>query len=318
MKQRIMLVGEPMGLFIAQEEGPLEDVQTFSSAVAGAEFNVAVGLSRLGLDVSYLTKLGKDPFGSRIVKTMEQNNIDTSLITYSEDHATGFMLKGKTSHGDPQVHYFRKNSAASSICKKDIDKIDFSGCGILHMTGILPPLSQTTMEAAAYLMHKAREAGLTVFFDPNLRPRLWPDKKTMVETLNGLAAQSDYFLPGYNEGDVLIGTSDPQKIAEYYLDLGVRAVIVKIGKKGAYAATKQGEFHSPTFHAEKMVDTVGAGDGFAAGVISALAEGLSLEDAVRRGNAIGTIQVMSVGDNEGLPTKEQLKKFMAETAQEDD
>jgi len=318
MEQRIMLVGEPMGLFIAQEEGSLEDVKTFSSAVAGAEFNVAVGLSRLGFGVSYLTKLGRDPFGSRIVKTMEQNNIDTSLITYSEDRATGFMLKGKTSHGDPQVHYFRKNSAASSICKEDIDKIDFAGCGILHLTGILPPLSQTTMEAAAYLMRKARKSGLTVFFDPNLRPRLWPDEHTMVETLNELAAQSDYFLPGYKEGDVLIGTSDPQKIAEYYLDLGVKAVIVKVGKKGAYAATRQREFYSPTYHAEKIVDTVGAGDGFAAGVISAYAEGLSLEEAVRRGNAIGTIQVMSEGDNEGLPTKDQLQKFMAETAQEDD
>lgn len=208
---KIMLIGEPMGLFIAQEEGPLEEVETFAVAVAGAEFNVAVGLSRLGFDVRYLTKLGQDPFGRRIIKTMEQNGIDISLITYSGDRATGFMLKGKTSHGDPQVHYFRKNSASSSICKEDIDKIDFSGCDILHMTGILPPLSDTTMETSAYLMYKAREAGLTVFFDPNLRPQLWLDKKMMVKTLNALAAQSDYFLPGYKEGSVLIGICDPQE-----------------------------------------------------------------------------------------------------------
>lgn len=313
---KIMLVGEPMGLFIAQEEGALEDVKTFTSAVAGAEFNVAVGLSRLGFNVKYLTKLGQDPFGRRIVKTMEQNGIDTSLITYCDNRATGFMLKAKTSHGDPQIHYFRKGSASSSICREDIDNIDFSDISILHMTGILPPLSDTTMEASSYLMHKAREAGLTIFFDPNLRPQLWPDEKTMVETVNSLASHSDYFLPGCKEGSMLIGTCDPQKIASHYLSLGVKAVVVKIGAKGAYAATKDGGFSCPTYYAKKIVDTVGAGDGFAAGVISAVAEGLPLYEAVRCGNAIGTIQVMSVGDNDGLPTREQLQKFMLETPQE--
>lgn len=87
---------------------------------------------------------------------------------------------------------------------------------------------------------------------------------------------------------------------------------MKTGKEGAFAATKDKSFSLPTYPAKEIVDTVGAGDGFAAGIISSIAEGLSLEEAVDRGNAIGTIQVVSAGDNEGLPTRVQLQKFMEE------
>ena len=97
----------------------------------------------------------------------------------------------------------------------------------------------------------------------------------------------------------------------------MKAVIVKTGAKGAFGATKDERFQEPTFRAEKIVDTVGAGDGFAAGVISAMAEGLPLRECVRRGNAIGTLQIMSVGDNTGLPDREQLERFMRTTPQEE-
>lgn len=122
-------------------------------------------------------------------------------------------------------------------------------------------------------------------------------------------------LPGENEGLTLCGSKDPQVIGKFYLDLGAKTVIVKTGADGAETFTKDGSFHTPAYPPEKIVDTVGAGDGFAAGVESALMEGLSLEEAVRRGSAIGTIQIMHVSDNEGLPTREELEKFMAENKQ---
>ncbi len=316
MKKKLLLVGEPMGLFIAQEEARLEDVNLFAAQVAGAEFNVAVGLSRLGHAVGYLTKLGNDPFGKRIVNTMQKNGIDTSLITYCDDHRTGFMLKGKTSHGDPDIFYFRKDSAASTISVEDLTQLDLSDYGYLHITGILPPLSKSALEATRYLMQRAKQAGLTVFFDPNLRLQLWPDTQTMVTELNLFAGFADYVLPGCKEGKILCGSEVPEEIAAFYLARGAKAVVVKTGAKGAYAATKKGGFYSRTYPAKEIVDTVGAGDGFAAGVISAVMEGLPLEEAVRRANAIGTIQVMSVGDNEGLPTREELDRFMNENQQE--
>lgn len=307
-----MLVGEPLGLFIAGEEGSLSQVSCFTAATAGAELNVAIGLSRLSHSVGYLTKLGRDPFAERIVNTMNKNSISTSLVTYDETRCTGFMLKSKKSKGDPEISYHRQGSAASQLCREDIDSLDFSGYGFLHMTGIFPALSPSTLDAAEYLMQKAKAQQMTVTFDPNLRPQLWESQTMMVETLNRLAGYADVILPGIAEGRLLTGQDTPEQIAEYYLSRGIRQVAVKTGSDGAYAASAEGGARIPGFLVKQVVDTVGAGDGFAAGVISALVEGLSFPDAVRRGNAIGAIQVMSVGDNEGLPTRQALADFMHE------
>ena len=279
-------------------------------AVAGAEFNVAVGLARLNLPVTYLTRLGEDPFGQKIVRTLQRNGIGSEFVSFSKERSTGFMLKSKVSTGDPKIFYFRKGSAASTLSKEDVDRMDFSGYGFVHLTGIFPALSESTKEASFYLIKKAREHGLTVSFDPNLRPQLWPDTETMVQTLNEFAALSDYVLPGEAEGELLCGDRDPRKIGQFYLERGAKAVVTKMGSRGAYLMTEQDQELVPGFSIEKVVDTVGAGDGFAAGILSALMEGKNLYEAVRRANAVGAIQVTSIGDNDGLPSRAQLAGFM--------
>lgn len=311
MAKQTLLVGEPMGLFIAQSTGHLEEVSGYSVAIAGAEFNVAVGMSRLGHKVSYLAKLGGDPFGKRVLKMMKENGISTDLITFSHDRSTGFMLKSMVENGDPEIYYYRKNSAASTLCGKDVENLDFSQYDTLHVTGITPALSDSTREATEILVQKARENHMLFSFDPNLRPQLWPNWETMIRYMNKMAGKCDIFLPGIKEAEILIGESDPVKVAETYLKMGAKTVIVKLGKQGAYYATESKSGFSPSFHEERIVDTVGAGDGFAAGVLTALQEKLPLEEAVRRGNAIGTIQVMCRGDNDGLPTIEELNSFIA-------
>ncbi len=312
-----VLAGEAMALFIAREEKPLEEVTQWESAIAGAELNVAIGLARLGHHASYLTALGDDVFGRVIRAFLKRNGISDALAFTNPDRQTGFMLKGKVSRGDPPIQYFRKGSAASALgVEETASCLDGREGGFLHMTGIFPALSESALAASEALMRAAREKGMTVTFDPNLRPQLWKDQRTMAETLNRLAGYADVFLPGVKEGRILCGEETPDGIADYYLARGVKAVVVKTGAKGAFGATKDERFQEPTFRAEKIVDTVGAGDGFAAGVISAMAEGLPMRECVRRGNAIGTLQIMSVGDNTGLPDRDRLERFMRTTPQE--
>lgn len=310
MKKGVILVGEPMGLFIAKDEGPLDMVTEYSLAVAGAEFNMAIGLARLEHHVTYVTKLGDDPFGKLIVNVMGQNGISTDFVQYSNDHPTGFMLKNRVSKGDPEIFYFRRNSAASTLSIDDVNKIDFLNYKYLHITGILPALNTITRTATFHLIELARQNGLSITFDPNLRPQLWEDRSTMVQVINELSAKADILLPGEGEGEILCNSRDPEKISNFYLKLGAKAVITKIGSRGAFLATNSERFVVEGFKVEKVVDTVGAGDGFAAGVVSALLENLSLEQAARRGNAVGAIQVSSRGDNDGLPNRSQLAKFM--------
>lgn len=306
----IILIGEPMAMFVADYVGKLEEVEKYTKSLAGAEVNVCIGLKRLGYDVSYVTKLGVDPFGKYIKNFLDKENINTSFITFDSKFPTAFQLKGKTEVGDPEVVYFRKGTAASHISKEDIEKIDLSEVRLVHVTGIPPALSESCREATYELIKKSKEKDLYITFDPNLRPALWTSKEEMIRVINDIASKCDMVLPGIAEGLILTGSEDPNEIAEFYLKLGVKTVIVKLGSKGAFVKTKDEAFTVPGFKVEKVVDTVGAGDGFAVGIISGLLEKLSLKDAAIRGNAIGSLQVMVPGDNEGLPSREKLQEYI--------
>ncbi|MCR5537345.1 MAG: sugar kinase [Succinivibrio sp.] len=310
MGKGLVLAGEPMGLLIAQSEGSLDSVTGYSLAVAGAEFNVATGSARLGHKTAYLTKLGDDPFGKLITRTLRNNKIEDNLVIFTKERRTGFMMKNKVSKGDPEIFYFRAGSAASTLSEEDVDKVDFSQFSHIHLTGILPALTDSTRAAVKLMLKKAREANLYVSFDPNLRPQLWPSQDVMVSYLNDLASKADMVLPGDGEGKILCGTTDPHEINKFYRNLGAKTVITKCGPKGALVSDGAEEFMVPGFVIDKVVDTVGAGDGFACGVLTGLMEQLPLEKCVERACAIGAIQCTFAGDNEGLPTPEQLKAFM--------
>lgn len=120
-----------------------------------------------------------------------------------------------------------------------------------------------------------------VSFDPNIREKLWKSREEMVQTLNDIAFHSDVVLPGIKEGRILAGTDVPEEIADFYLEHGSKTVIVKLGETGAYYKTKDGAQGTvPGYKPEKIVDTVGAGDAFAAGVVTGLLENLPLDEAV--------------------------------------
>ena len=308
---KIVLLGEPMGLFMAEEPGKLSQARRFIASIAGAEYNVAVGLARLGHTPAYCTRLGDDPLGQRILDGLRANGIDSSLAVRAEGEFTGLMLKSAVQEGDPDIAYYRKGSAASKITPQDIDQLDLSGCGRLHVTGVFPAVSDSALAAVRRLISRAKALDMAVSLDPNLRPQLWPSQREMIETLNGLAQGAETVLPGISEGKLLTGQDTPEGIAAYYHSLGVKNVLVKLGGDGAFWSAKDGASgYAPGVRVEKIVDTVGAGDGFAAGVISALCEGLSLEDAARRGNAMGAIQISHKSDNEGLPDRQQLEAVL--------
>lgn len=303
--------GEPMAMFYANEVGPLHEVTSFSKALAGAESNVATGLSRLGHKTGYVTKLGEDNFGQFIVGALTNEQIDTDSISFTKEFPTGMLIKSKVLTGDPKVEYFRKNSAASKLSLADFDEAYFASAGHLHVTSISSALSTTCHEFSIHAMEFMKQRGKTVSLDPNLRPTLWPDKETMVNTINDLATRCDWFLPGLSEGRTLTGLDTPEEISGFYLERGVSLVVIKLGPEGAYYKTAAGEEgYVAGFKVETVVDTVGAGDGFAVGVISAMLEKLSVAEAVKRGNAIGALAVMSPGDMDGLPVRDGLEAFM--------
>lgn len=304
----VITIGEAMAMFVATETGDLAEVEHFMKRVAGAELNVATGLARLGLKVGWVSRVGKDSFGRFVLHSLAKERIDARGVSEDSRYATGFQMKSKVENGtDPIVEYFRKGSAASHLSPEDFRAEYFTSARHLHLSGVAAALSESSyalLEQAATTM---KAQGKTISFDPNLRPVLWKSEAEMVEKLNQLAFQADWVLPGLKEGMILTGQRTPEGIADFYLTRGVQAVIIKTGGDGAWFKTAAGEQGAvAAIKVDNVVDTVGAGDGFAVGVISALLEGRTLQQAIGRGNKIGALAIQVQGDSEGLPTREAL------------
>ncbi|HJV70087.1 sugar kinase [Ideonella sp.] len=304
----VLTLGEAMVLFAAEDAVPLAQASRFRRHSAGAELNVAIGLARLGLRVGYLSRLGADSLGRFLLDTLACEGIVSGLVEVCEGQRTGFMLKARATDGsDPEIEYHRRGSAASGMGPQDLQRLAGVRARHLHLTGISPALSAGCRALVFDAVRWAREHGLSISFDPNLRPRLWAGAREMVDTVNELAALCDLVLPGVEEGRCLTGLQSPEAIADHCLERGASQVVVKLGAAGAWCAARDGTRQLvPGVPVPHVVDTVGAGDGFAAGVISGLLEGLTLPEAAMRGNRIGARVVQHPGDSDGLPTRCQL------------
>ncbi|MDQ0068808.1 2-dehydro-3-deoxygluconokinase [Variovorax boronicumulans] len=306
----VALFGEAMMLLVADRPGPLEDAQSFHKRTAGAETNVAIGLSRLGLKVGWASRLGTDSMARALLATMKGEGIDCSHVICDPTQRTGFQFKGRVTDGsDPPVEYHRKGSAASQMGPADIDEAWLRSARHLHATGVFAAISETSLQAALKTMDVMRAASRTISFDTNLRPTLWSSTETMRHWINELASRADWVLPGIEEGLLLTGHSEPEAVARFYRERGAKLVVVKLGAEGAYYDSDvAGTGRVDGFPVKEVIDTVGAGDGFAAGVVSALLEGRSVPEAVRRGAWIGARAVQVLGDTEGLPTRAELEE----------
>lgn len=304
----VATLGEAMLMLVADSPGPIEQATLFHKRSAGAETNVAIGLARLGLRVGWASRLGMDSMGRSLLATMQAEGIDCSHVVCDASQRTGFLFKGRVTDGsDPPVEYHRKGSAASQMRPEDIDVDWLCGARHLHATGVFAAISDTTLPTAHRTLTLMRAAGRSISFDPNLRPTLWQSPDRMRECINALAFQADWVLPGLEEGRFLTGEVTPEAIARFYRAQGAQLVVVKLGPDGAYYdSATQGCGHVPGFPVANVIDTVGAGDGFAAGVISALLEGRGTLEAVQRGAWIGARAVQVLGDTEGLPTRAEL------------
>ena len=307
----VVTIGEAMAMFVARETGDLAAAETFVKRAAGAELNVAIGLARLGLKVGWVSRVGDDTFGRFICQQLDKEGIDHQQVACDKRYPTGFQLKSKVDDGsDPLVEYFRKGSAASHLSVEDFNHDYFGSARHLHLSGVAAAISDSSLALLKHTAKEMRARGKTISFDPNLRPVLWRSENEMRKQLNHLAEYADWVLPGENEGLILTGHRQPEAIADFYLDKGVKAVVIKTGCDGAWFKTAEGEKGQvEAILVDNVVDTVGAGDGFAVGVISALLEDKTLPQAIRRGNKIGSLAIQVIGDSEGLPTRQQLGEY---------
>lgn len=305
----VVTFGESMVLFNPETEGPLRYVGSFTKSIGGAESNVAIALARLGHRVGWFSKLGQDEFGRYIKSTIMGEDVDVSRVIIDPERPTGIFFKERFSMVNPSVYYYRKGSAASTFEPKDLDLSYICQAKILHITGISLALSTSFREATFHAVKEAKKCGVIISFDPNIRLKLW-QKDEAKKWIIDLAKESDILFPGDDEAELLFGTKDPEEVCKLCHNLGVKIVALKLGKKGAYLSSKEFQGEVSGYPIENPVDTVGAGDGFAAGFLSAYLEKLPLHDCGKRANAVGAMATLVKGDMEGFPFREQVDIFM--------
>lgn len=294
----IVTFGESMALFMPQEHKALERAAVLEQGFGGAESNVAIGLARLGASVGWFGALGDDPFGKIILKTLRGEGVDVSRASLSTVAPTGMMFREHVA-GKLAVHYFRKHSAASRMLPEQLDEKYIQGAKLLHVTGITAAISEDARRTLRRAVDIAKDAGVLISFDPNLRLKLWSIEEAR-EVLLPFAADADYFLPGWDELRLLYETEDFQAVKAKLQEL--KAISIIKGMGDATIVLNKDEEHSvPFYPAEQVVDTVGAGDGFCAGFLAGVMKGMTPVEAVRLASINGSLVVQMRGDWEALP-----------------
>jgi 2-dehydro-3-deoxygluconokinase len=314
IKPEILTLGETMVLFQTSQEGSLQYAPFLAKSMAGAESNIAIGLTRLGKRVGWLSRIGKDPFGDYIYSTLSGEGVDLSHVIRDSQYPTGVMFKEIKGAMDPRVFYYRKGSAASVWDSKELTQEMFEGVKTFHLTGITPALSTECKKVSFEAVRLAKQAGAMISFDPNMRYKLWNIEKAR-ETFLELIKYSDIFLPGIDEGVLITEEQDPDSIGAKILEMGPKIVVIKLGQRGSVAYMKVDghveKIEAEGFPVQLIIDTVGAGDGFAAGFLSAFLDNEPIYICLQRANAVGAMVTQYRGDWEGLPTLEEVERFIS-------
>ena len=298
----VLCLGEPLLEFNAQEQG-----QYFRS-IGGDVSNVAVAVARQRGQAGMLTRMGQDSFAEEILQLWERERIDTSRIIRDEEAPTGIYF---ISHG-PSGHVFdyrRVGSASSRLKPSDIKKEHLQNVKILHLSGISLAISDNACEASLRAIDLAKENGVKISFDTNLRLKLWSlsRAKALIQHVGSLA---DFVLPGLDDARQLTSLENPQNIVDEYLKMGVEVVALTLGEQGVLLATQDGMREQIPGIPVKLVDATAAGDCFDGGFLTEWLRTKDLLRAVRYGNAAASLSVQHFGAVASLPSREKTESSL--------
>ncbi|MVX65843.1 sugar kinase [Clostridium chromiireducens] len=306
----VLTFGESMVVFSPNNNGPIRHVHSFTKSLGGAESNVATAIAKLNHSVGWFSKVSDDEFGRFVINAIKAEGVDTSKVVVDKIRNTGLLFKERYQRSNPNVYYYRKDSAASSLSPEDLDEEYIKQTKILHLTGITPALSESCRKTVYRAIEIAKENNILVSFDPNIRLKLWPieeAKKVLVD----IACRADIVMPGLDEAEILLGLTDKDEVADYFLSKEAKIVAIKLGAEGCYIKDRKEGVKVHGYNVSDLIqDTAGAGDGFAAGFLAGYLEKLPLNEIGQYANGVGAIATLVQGDMEGYPYFDQLMEFI--------
>jgi 2-dehydro-3-deoxygluconokinase len=301
----IVTAGETMVLGVPARPGRLRHASGLELKIGGAESNLAIALSRLGIPAGWASLLGDDEPGQLVLDRIRGEGVDTSRVRRTPGF-TGLYLR-ETIGEQVRVYYYRRGSAASTMAPGAFDPGYLEGARFLHLTGITPALSEVCRAFTLWAAREARAAGALLSFDVNYRSKLWgpEEARSFVEEI---LPDVGLLFVGDDEAREIWGRDD-EGLARELAASGPREVVLKRGGEGSLALADGRTVTQPAFRVEE-VDPVGAGDAFDAGYLAGHLWGFPPEERLRAANAMGALCVATLGDYEGLPHAEELRAFL--------
>ncbi len=273
----------------------------FKMGPGGKGFNQGVAAQKSGADMTMVTKLGHDTFGDIAIKTMKELNMDISHILFSDDAETGtalIMVDENTSQNSIMV----TPGACSTITEEDVNTFEDT---VKNSEYLLTQL-ETNVNAMEKVVEMACRHGVKVVL--NTAP---------VQPISDeILAKVDIITPNEVEAEILTGIEvsneeNAKKVADFFFEKGVKMVVITLGKRGVFVATKQ-EHRILSVPKVKVLDTTGAGDAFNGALVTALAEGKDIWQACKFANAAASISVTRMGTTPAMPTRAEVDQFLME------
>ena len=302
----VITAGETMVLGVPPRPGRLRHAGSLELKIGGAESNLAIALSRLGLSAGWTSYLGDDEPGQLVLDRIRAEGVDTSRVRRIEERPTGLYLREQVG-ADVRVYYYRQGSAASTMQRDAFDPGYLGGAKFVHLTGITPALSEDCRAFVLWAAREARVSGALVSFDVNYRSKLWGTQEAR-ELVEEILPDVYLLLAGDEEARALWDRDDEALVREL-ASKGPQEVVLKTGSAGSLALVDDEILEHPAFEVPE-VDPVGAGDAFAAGYLAGHLWGLPAEERLRVANAMGALSVATLGDYEGLPDEDELRAFL--------
>lgn len=298
----VVTVGETMVLVRTDAAEKPKNKMTCTLAIGGTESNVAIALARLGHKVRWISSLGDDAFGNMVAEILREEGVEV-VASFDPERQTGLMVKTPSTGTQRFVSYYRAGSAASAMSPDSVSDSQIEDAKLVHLTGVMPALSEGTRRTSMDIAKRSKDLGKRVSFDVNFRKALWSEAKAKLifrelanfaEIVFGDRAELELLVenPAESDSDLLLQISA----------LGPSQVVMKLADEGAVALI-EGEFYSQPAIKVDVLDTVGAGDAFVAGYLSALLEGEDAHERLMRGAFCGAMACTSLGDWEGSPTR---------------
>jgi 5-dehydro-2-deoxygluconokinase len=314
-------------LYGEQVGARLEDVQSFRKYVGGSATNIAVGTARLGVKTAMLTRVGDEQMGRFVRQVLAHDGVDVRHVRSDPDRLTPYVLLAVRELEDFPRLFVYKDSADMAVSEEDVDPAFVASSRALLLTGT--HFSKSVTRAASFkAMRAAREAETKVVFDLDYRPVFWGVAKH--EQGGEMFVASEKVTEVYRSAlpccDLVVGTEEEIRVAggstetlealRSIRSLSGATIVLKVGAMGAIVfpgeipASVEDGVGVPSIPVE-VFNSVGAGDAFMSGFLSAWLREESLEECLRVGNACGAIVVSRHGCSPAMPTSEELEYFLA-------